>query len=55
LTQERLKIAKIESEHSATIETLKAKNKRDFEAIESSQKSTLAMLIQEKEKTVEAH
>jgi hypothetical protein len=55
LAQEREKAVKSEAEHNRHINELKEKNKRDLQTIEDSQKSMISMIIQEKEKTMEAH
>lgn len=55
LQQERGKLVLMDADHAKTIHDLKEKNKRDLQTIEDSQKSMLAMIIQEKEKTMEAH
>ena len=55
IRQERAKIAKAEAEHQRKLEDMKAKNRNDLESIEAAQKVTVNLLIQEKEKTVEAH
>ncbi len=45
----------MEAEHTKKIEDLKAKNKNDLESIESAQKVTINLLIQEKQKLADAH
>lgn len=55
IAQERAKIAKSEADHQKKMEDLRLKNKNDLESIEAAQKVTVNLLIQEKEKTVEAH
>jgi hypothetical protein len=55
INQERLKITRGEVEHQRRIEDLRGKNRNDIESIEAAQKVTVNLLIQEKEKTVEAH
>jgi hypothetical protein len=55
INQERMKIARSETDHQKKLEDLRSKNKNDLESIEAAQKVTINLLIQEKEKTVEAH
>jgi hypothetical protein len=55
LQKENQKLAKLEAEHSISMAEQKEKNKKDLLTIEESQKTMIAMIIQEKEKTVEAH
>jgi len=50
-----MKITRAEAEHQKKLEDLRSKNKNDLESIEAAQKVTINLLIQEKEKTVEAH
>jgi hypothetical protein len=45
----------LEAEHAKSLEEQKAKSKRDLQTIEDSQRTMIAMIIQEKEKVVEAH
>ena len=53
--QERARLSKLENDHSRKLDDLRDKNKRDLESIETSQKVTINLLVQEKEKTVDAH
>eukprot|EP00347_Sterkiella_histriomuscorum_P011090 403373790 len=53
LRAERLKTKKQQLDADSSQEDLKEKNKKDLESIEESQKLTLDLLLQEKEKTME--
>ena len=48
-----MKLTKMESEFQTQYDLLKDKNKKDLDSIEESQKLTLDLLLNEKEKTLE--